>query len=312
MFFNRKPYKDKIYGAVIGAVLGDALGVPFEFMKKEDINIYKINKIDGGGRWSQPKGTWSDDSSMLLCTIESLLNGYNCHDIGDKYVKWLYEGYCTPYGIVFDAGATVVTSIRKIRHGDYSGCDEEDKCGNGSLMRILPLALYLNKYPEDKFTKIKEVSSLTHSNILCVIGCAIYVELLINILKGQDKYIAYENMKPIILNEYEAKHPEEISKYKNILEKNIFDINFDDLKGTGYIVDTLESSLYSFMTTNNYKECIKKAISIGVDTDTIACIAGGLSGANYGYYKIPSSWLKTLVKKEEILELCSKYKNFLQ
>lgn len=186
--FNINKNKKDIKGAIMGAVVGDALGVPFEFMDKEDIDISLINKLDKRGRWGQQKGTWSDDSSMILCTMESLCTKYDIHDIGDTYVKWVREGYWTPFGITYDIGSTVGYSIRQISRGDYSGTDDENKCGNGSLMRIIPLSIYLYNHPEiDKFQAIKEFSSLTHSHIRCIIGCAIYTEIVFNLLNGDTK-----------------------------------------------------------------------------------------------------------------------------
>lgn len=310
MFFRKKD-EDKIKGAIIGAIVGDASGVPFEFMKSEDIDIKKINKIQNGGKWQQPIGSWSDDSSMVLCTMESLCKGYNYQDIGDTFVKWAYEGYLTPFGITYDIGSTVSASLRKIRKKDYSGIDDEDKCGNGSLMRIMPIVFYIDKHPEiNKYQMIKEVSSLTHSNMLCVIGCAIYVELALNLLTGQDKEDAYKNMQESITTEYKD-YKLELDKFAKILNRNICDINFSELSGTGYILDSLESSLYSFMTTNNYKKSIETAISIGIDTDTIACICGGLSGLYYGFDNIPSKWVKLLIKKDDILNRCKTFKETL-
>lgn len=297
--FKKEKNKKDLKGAIMGAIMGDALGFPFEFKNKEEIGKVKIKKVD----------KWSDDSSMILCTMESLveLENYSSKDIADKYIKWLYEGYWTPQGIVFDCGSTTAHALRLYRrHGILTGVDDKDACGNGSLMRIIPMLFYVNQNIGNRFNIIKEFSSITHSNIRCIIACAIYVELGLNLLNGMDKKTAYSTMQKTIINEYKE-YPEELNLFNKILFNDISKYNPDELSGSGYVIHSLESSLYSFITCNNYIKSIITAISFGEDTDTIACIAGGLSGLYYGYDNIPKRYIDKLDRKDDIIELLNKF-----
>ena len=301
MFFkrNKNVNKKDLKGAVMGAITGDALGVPYEFKNKEEIGSIKLNKVD----------KWSDDTSMILCTMESLceLEDYSTKHIADKYIQWLYQGYWTPQGIVLDCGRTTAQSLRLYRQkGILTGINEEDACGNGSLMRIIPLLFYVHKNKENRFNIIKEFSSITHSNMRCIIGCAIYIELGLNLLDGMDRETAYLKMQETIIKEYED-YDEELNLFNRILFNNIYEYSSDTLNGSGYVVHSLESSLHSFMTSKNYKDSIIKAISIGEDTDTVACITGGLSGLYYGYDDIPKKYIDKLPRRDDILKLLNEF-----
>lgn len=295
--------KNKIYGAIMGAIVGDAIGLPFEFKDRNEIKKKDIKKLNTKGYHNLPIGTWSDDSSMILCTTESMLSGYNYKNIGDKFCEWKYDGHWTPYGVLFDIGGTTSKAITNIRSKkDYSGVNDINSCGNGSLMRIIPLLFYIKDNRKERFDIVKEVSSLTHSNIKCIIACSIYIEVCLNILDRCDKVTAYEKMKPAIINYYKE-YNKELNAFHNILYQNILNIDKNELSGSGYVIHTLESTLYSFLSTKNFKRAIYTAILLGDDTDTVASITGGLAGLYYGYTKIPQKWNKLIVKKEEILDL---------
>ena len=295
--------KNNVYGAIMGAIVGDAIGLPFEFKSKGEIKKQDIRKLKTRGYHNQPIGAWSDDSSMILCTMESMLNGYSYMNIGDKFCEWKYKAHWTPYGILFDIGDTTAKAIMNINlRKDYSGLSEENNCGNGSLMRIIPILFYIKDNRNERFDIIKEVSSLTHSNMICVIACSIYLEMCLNILDGYDKKVAYTKMKATIIDYYKE-YDLELKSFHNILYKDILDINKDELSGSGYVIHTLESALYSFLSTKNFKQAIYNAILLGDDTDTVASITGGISGLYYGYNKIPKKWKNLIVKKEEIYNL---------
>lgn len=296
--FKERKSKRDLKGSIMGAIIGDAVGVNYELVpRKTKKEIYL------------EVGKFSDDSSMILCTMESLtkLEDYSSKDIADTFLKWLYEGYWTPQGIVLDCGRTTAYSLRQYKEkGVFAGDDSENSCGNGSLMRIMPILFYINKNRNERFNIIGEFSSITHPHIRCIIGCAIYLEIALNILDGMDKIKAYDSMKNIILEKY-SDYKEELKLYSRILNNNIYEYNEDTFTGRGYIVDTLETSIYSFINSKNYVDSIKTAISFGEDTDTIACIAGGLSGLYYGYDSIPKRCINKLDRKEDITELLTKF-----
>lgn len=297
----------KIKGAIMGAVVGDAIGVPFEFKKRGEIRKIDIFMLKEKGYWNQPLGTWSDDSSMIFCTMEGMLNGYNLLTIADMFCKWKYQSYWTPHGVLFDIGGTTAKAIMNINlRKDYSGVKGDNASGNGSLMRIIPILFYIKDNRDTRFEIIKELSSLTHSNMICIIACCIYIELCLNILDGCDKDIAYRKMQHTI-KEYFSSYPNELSLFDKILNSNISKVNNLELSGSGYVVHTLESSLYSFMSSSSYSKSIYKAILFGEDTDTVASITGGLSGLYYGYHKIPKKWSSLIVKSDEIDNLIEKF-----
>ncbi len=177
------------------------MGVPVEFKSRPYLRENPVGEMIGYGTYRQPPGTWSDDSSMTFCTMESLCNGYNLDDIANNFVKWRYESFWTPFGIVFDIGISTTKAIIQYKNTNdprKSGNNDERSNGNGSLMRILPLAFYLKDYSiENRFEIISEVSSITHAHIRSVAACFIYVEMALQLINGIDKF--YRSYHPAIV-----------------------------------------------------------------------------------------------------------------
>lgn len=306
----------QLLGSILGFCVGDALGVPLEFSSREDRKKDPVQEMRAYGTSHQYFGTWSDDTSMTLCLMESLIDGYNVHDIADKFCKFYYDNYWTPYNKVFDIGNTTALAINRMKDGinpvGCGGSTERDN-GNGSLMRILPLAFYLkNMDDEDKIRITEEVSSLTHSHKRSKLACIFYVELVTNLIKGFSKEDSYKNAINYIYANCNESYKKEINYYDRILNGNIHRLSEDEIRSTGYVVYTLEAVMWCFLNTNNYKDSIFKAINLGGDTDTIAAITGGLSGIYYGLNKIPSNWIQCLARKKEIYNLCIKFADSLE
>lgn len=311
----------KIIDAFAGLAVGDALGVPVEFLKKEALQKNPVTKMMGYGTHNQPIGTWSDDSSLAFCLAESLCGGYDLNDIAHKFVAWYQEAYWTPHGVVFDIGISTSQALWKLKQGTSplnSGKTGEMDNGNGSLMRILPLVFYIKNKPiVERFKIIKEVSGLTHAHIRSVLACFMYCEMALQLLQGLDKKIAYQNMQQIVndfLKEHAICSRTELDKFHRILENPIGDYNIlslidykeEEISASGYVVHTLEASLWCFLKMDNYKETVLKAVNLGDDTDTTACVVGGLAGIYYGFEGIPKNWWSVLVKKEAILDLANR------
>lgn len=187
------------------------------------------------------------------------------------------------------------------------GIDGEQANGNGSLMRILPVALYsyYKKLSDVEIINLtNEMSSLTHKHEISKLGCYIYIRYIMFLLDGQNKNEAYESIKHI---DYSFYSDYSISKYNRILKDNIIDYKIDDISSTGYVVDTLECAFWILLNANSYKETIIATTNIGNDTDTIGAIAGSMAGIVYGYDAIPKEWLEKLMRKDYLLELS---KNF--
>lgn len=307
----------KIKDGVIGHAIGDAMGVPVEFCIREKLLAHLVTKMIGYGSHDVPAGTWSDDTSMEIATMDSMINQggkINCEDIMMNFYYWLKDAKYTPYGEVFDAGRTCIKSIINFSKGyDISECGQKDEYsnGNGSLMRILPIAYYCyyNKLKEEEiFEVVKDVSSLTHAHEISVLGCYIYVNYIIKLLEGKDKFESYNLIKLI---DYSMFTEESLEVYKRILKEDIEKYSIDEIKSSGYVVDTLEASFWILLNASNFKEAIIGAINLGNDTDTIAAITGSMAGILYGYNSIPQEWLDKLAKRDYIEDLCDKLEKVL-
>lgn len=304
---------NKVLDGLMGLCVGDALGLPFEFSSRKKIKHTPISNMIGYGTHDQPAGTWSDDSSLTFCLGDSLCNGYYISDIADKMKKWYEESYWTPHGEVFDIGRTTLESIKKLivgRHPSDTGGKQDNDNGNGSLMRILPLAFYL-QHVEDKEYKyqvIHDVSKITHAHPRSILACSIYVEYALLLLKGFTLQDAFDSMRNNILNFFCEKetYSLELEFFKRILTENLMESAEDEINSSGYVIDTLEASFWCLLTTNDYKSAVLKAVNLGNDTDTTAAVTGGLAGLYYGIQQIPVQWINNIAKREMIIELANK------
>lgn len=305
--------KNKVLAGILGLCIGDALGVPFEFKPRGAFKKVNINMLKGYGTHNQPPGTWSDDSSLTLCLIESLVNGYNINDIGKQFCRWLYEGFWTPHGKIFDIGNTTKEAIKNLGSGVSpikSGNNSEFSNGNGSLMRILPLVYFLNKMDDinKKINIIHEISGITHNHIRSKIACAIYVIFGINLLNGLNLKESYCNTIKTIYDYYtKTDYKTELLKFSKILFSDISKLKIDQIKSTGYVVDTLEAAVWCLLKNNSFTETVLSAIELGDDTDTTGAVAGGLAGIYYGLDAIPENWLNILARKDDIIQLIHKF-----
>lgn len=306
----------KFVDSIIGHAVGDAMGVPTEFCIREYLLRDPVKEMIGSAKTGQPAGSWSDDTSMEIATIDSFIQNktFNYDDIMTKWEEWINESKYTPNNDTFDVGRTCLRAIRNHSIGTESlecGIDGEQANGNGSLMRILPVALYsyYKKIDEQEIIKLtNEMSSLTHKHEISKLGCYIYVRYVMFLLDGQNKNEAYEAIKNI---DYSSYSDYSISKYDRILKDNILDYKIGDISSTGYVVDTLECALWILLNSNSYKETIIATTNIGNDTDTIGAIAGSMAGIVYGYDAIPEAWLNKLMKKEYLMNLALDFEKLI-
>ncbi len=303
-----------VKAAIIGHAVADAVGVPAEFIPREKLSRRPITDMIGYGSHDVPKGSWSDDTSMELCTLHSISkNGkIDLDDIMVEFGRWVEDGYMTPHGKVFDIGRTCLRSIMNYHRGqdvNHCGCVRELENGNGSLMRIIPVCLYNNLIGANRqlaIANIHAVSALTHAHERSCIACGLYdfiIQELIEIPSKSSVINALAKSK-----EYYEEY-DESKKYWRLFDPNFAQTNIDDIKSSGYVVDTLEAAIWCLLNSSNYKECVLKAVNLGQDTDTVAAVAGGLAGILYGYEDIPAEWINDLAKKEEILEMCADFYN---
>lgn len=310
---------NKATDALLGVAVGDAVGVPFEFSSREEMQKNPAKEMIGHGTYNKPKGTWSDDSSLTFCLAESLINGYDLQDISEKFIKWVDNAYWTAHKEVFDIGITTSIAISRLKEIiEESNLDElkrqkhygnDRDNGNGSLMRIIPLLFYIKGRPnKEQFDIVWDVSALTHRHIRAAMSCMIYLKLAEKLLEGKNKIDAYTEMRSEITNFWnEIDFPEkEKEHFDKVIQKDIRETNIEDLKTGGYVIEVLESSIWFFLNRDSYRDTILSIINLGHDTDTSAAIAGGLAGIYYGQKGIPQIWVSSIARIDDIIELGSK------
>ena len=307
---------------LIGLAVGDALGVPVEFLDRDTVR--KINVCDMMGKdtnvnfksyWSGsiPAGAWSDDTSMTYATMDSIVRnkGIDYTDIMNSYLNWWTKGEYTSLNAPFGLGRTVNSALNRFVAGipalDCGGKDERDN-GNGALMRIFPISLYCieSGLSEEETAKIiSESSAITHGHDISKMSCFIYTKFMEKLIETKNPKLAMENLKMIDYSKYFSK--EAIAAHKRLF-KGYFEYTPEsEIKGSGYVVDSLECAIYSIMNTNNFEDAVLMAINTGYDTDTIGAITGSLAGVLYGEENIPDRWKNRLKKKDELDLISLKY-----
>lgn len=313
----------KYIAAMMGLVVGDALGVPVEFKSRVELKESPVTDMRAYGTHSQPAGTWSDDSSMAIATMEWLgeirTSEPDYSLLMDKFSNWLLYGDYTPYQNNFDCGIATSKAIMNYGRGIkplQCGGKSEFNNGNGSLMRILPAAL---KYSEGLArNEMKDVeiiynlSALTHAHTRSKLGCLIYSKIIADMVQmTDDKFTAVESSILKCKQFFDSVVDEDIAcemqKYSRLWNlQELIKIEENNIKSSGYVVDTLEAAIWCFLNTDSYKDCVLKAVNLGDDTDTVGAVAGGLAGLYYGIDSIPKEWVAIIPKKDWIMELAEK------
>ncbi|MCO6492400.1 MAG: ADP-ribosylglycohydrolase family protein [Phaeodactylibacter sp.] len=300
-----------VKSALFGLAVGDALGVPVEFVGRSWLKRFPVDDMRGHGTHDQPPGTWSDDSSMSFCLAESLCQGYDLNDIAEQFLAWCYGQKWTPHGEVFDIGNSTLSAIERLRSRQLppqlAGGMDEGSNGNGSLMRILPLLFYTyNKQVEERYALISDVSSITHAHFRSVFSCFVYLEVARQLLRGRHAQEAYEEGVAIARQFAEAQqfNRRELFYFSRTLQGKLPEVHEDNIYSSGYVVHTLEASLWSLLTTSSYSEAVLRAVNLGEDTDTSGAVTGGLAGLAYGFDDIPGDWIEQLARVEDIEYLC--------
>lgn len=308
------PMQQQITGAFYGIAIGDALGVPVEFKTRSYLSQNPIDTLTGYGCWNQPAGTFSDDSSLTFCTAESLLTGYDITAMAQTLVRWAQQGYWGAHNEVFDIGHTTRRALQRVATGTsplISGGFEEFENGNGSLMRMMPVAFFLVKENDIhlRYQLVKEISGITHQHFRSVLGCFIYVEFLRALLSLGNLQEAYLQMQRAV-NAYlntQSFNPTEIKYYERVLLQNIAAVPEQQINSSGYVVHTLESSLWCLLTTSDYPTCVLRAVNLGGDTDTTGAVAGAAAGLHYGFDSISPEWVSQVAKSADIGHLANRF-----
>lgn len=300
----------KFLGSLYGSLIGDALGVPVEFRSRDDRVKDPVTDMRDYGTHGQPAGTWSDDGSLLLCSVESLEEkGFDPQDMGERFVQWLNKGLWSAHGTLFDIGIATRKALLLIEHGcpaELAGGTDQYDNGNGSLMRILPVILAsLKESPETMTEKVFQASSLTHGHERSKLACVFCGLLVRHLIAGSTAQEALNLARPIFAQTH-ADSPE-LGCFRDLLNADLASWPVDHIRSGGYVMETLTAAIWCLLTTSSFSECVLKAVNLGDDTDTTGCVAGGLAGALYGLDSIPTNWLATLPRQKELRDLFERF-----
>lgn len=306
---------DRILGGLWGSLVGDALGVPVEFKDRAAVQLNPVNGMRGYGTHQQPPGTWSDDGALTLCTVDSLIRSeFDTQDIGQRFVAWLRQGLWTATGEVFDVGLTTRKALMRIEQGmrpEHAGGRDEHDNGNGSLMRILPIALrFAQCSTELLLDRLARCSAITHGHVRSQMACGLYGLVIKELLEGAQPNPAVHTARNAFRAFYDQRP--ELTAFRRLLEDDLAAIPEELISSTGYVIHTLTAGLWCLLTTTNYNECVLKAVNLGGDTDTTGCVAGSLAGVCYGIQGVPQTWLEALARQEEVAVLFGRFARILE
>ena len=310
--------------ALLGLAVGDALGVPVEFIGREVRHRDPVTFMRGYGTHHQPPGTWSDDSSLTFCLAETLARPAGSSatpdlaDFGRRAINWLDNSYWTAHGEIFDVGNATRAAIQNLRLGvapTKAGPRSEFDNGNGALMRILPLVFHATWQAETldlnaAWQLTEAVASVTHGHARSTLGCFIYLLVAHYLVKGKPIAIAYEQAcaaaNTWLHTQAKAAAFYEWPKYGQLLDGSLPTLPVAEIKSSGYVVHTLEAALWCLLTHDTYAATVLAAVNLGDDTDTTGAVAGGLAGLAYGEAAIPAEWQAALARRADIEDLAAR------
>ena len=311
--------KERYKGMMVGLAVGDALGQTLKFKKPKSFDD-DISDMIGGGVFNLPPGKWGNCTSMALCIADSLIveKAYNPQDIIQRFWRYYTTGYNSSMDYCFDLGITTITALKMfaITRNKYAGRYTLSSNGNGSLVRLAPIIIKYHNNVKDLAQKAFLSSNITHGSRLAVMSCIVLAFLLKAILKN-------ENKKQILSEELGAEIRKKIkfedlpfqkdfgkvmipTGIKNILKGSYKYYEPPDIVANTKADKTLEAALWAFYTTDNFEDCVLKAINLGVDSDSVGAVTGQIAGAFYGYSNIPQKWKDILYRESEICEIVQK------
>jgi ADP-ribosyl-[dinitrogen reductase] hydrolase len=287
---------ERFRGCLLGLATGDAIGTAVEFQPRGSFS--PVKDMVGGGPFRLNPGQWTDDTSMALCLATSLVeaSGFDPVDQMKRYRNWYENGYLSSTGKCFDIGNTVRQALYQynISSDPFSGPTHPMSAGNGCLMRLAPVPMFY--FPDrDRILHFSgESSRTTHGATECIDASRLFGDVLFRALSGANKTeILFGSELKVIVSPSIQVIANGSYRHKTI----------NDVRGTGYVVESLEAALWCFWTTETYEQAVLAATNLGDDADTTAAICGQVAGAYYGESAIPSHWLKQLVMRNEITKL---------
>lgn len=292
---DQEAERDRARGALVGLAVGDALGTTLEFCQPGTFR--PLTDMVGGGHFLLKKGYWTDDTSMALCLAHSLLasGGFDPRDQMQRYCAWLDEGYLSSIGTCFDVGVTVRSALRRFqRDGEpYAGGRGKWRSGNGSIMRLAPVPVAYHHNLSKTIQHAINSSRTTHGSPLCLDSCGWLAALLHRLLQGMSKTQALDP----------CHYPAQTSELQRLQQGHWQTKRYQELNGSGYVIDCLEAALWCFWHTADFASCVLAAANLGNDADTTAAVAGQLAGAFYGHQAIPAHWREALFMETDMVQL---------
>jgi len=327
------PLESRVEGALLGLAVCDALGGPVEFKSRGTFS--RVEDMLPNHNFGLPPGCFTDDTSMALCLAQSLVDNGGQSNILDqvrKYISWWTTGYLSSTGACFDIGVSTCQVLERWSEHletDYEHLNPESKaaqdaldeivqkiervynqeafCGNGSLMRVLPAAL-VARDEAHAVQLARDSSQPTHPHARCVDACALYARLVFHALGRASKAELAATLSRLLHDEsgpqLEPVLRARLQGYQSLADWKAKPES--DIRSTGYVVDSLEASLWAFFSTDGFQDGAVRVVNLGDDADTVGAIYGGLAGAHYGGGEIPSTWLQAMHRMDLLNELVEK------
>jgi ADP-ribosyl-[dinitrogen reductase] hydrolase len=297
---GRRTEDDRAIGSLVGLAVGDAVGTTVEF--EAPGTFAPLTDMVGGGPFDLKAGEWTDDTSMALCLAESLVErrAFDPVDQLQRYIRWWKEGHFSVKGHCFDIGNQVEAALADHLSTSKPFCGPVGprNAGNGSLMRLCPVAIAYLQKPADAVDYAGQSSRTTHGNPECVDACRYFAGMLVGAMRGVDKETLLGPMYAPAQGLWEAGPLQ--PKVAAIAGGSFKRRQPPDIKGTGYVIDCLEAALWAFDRTDSFEQAILQAANLGDDADTTAAVCGQIAGAFYGRSGIPAKWLAKLAQKDVI------------
>jgi ADP-ribosyl-[dinitrogen reductase] hydrolase len=285
--------RNRFRGCLLGLAAGDAVGTTVEFKPRG--TFPPVTDMAGQGPFHLKPGEWTDDTSMALCLATSLVERgkFDAADQMQLYGRWYRSGYLSSNGVCFDIGNTVRQALDRYQQtGEpFSGSPDPRSAGNGSLMRLAPVVLFYYPDRERSLHYAAESSRTTHGAPECLDACRLFGDILLRALGGAGKPEILFGGRPGLVDS---------AKVKSIAAGDYMCKPESAIRGSGYVVQSLEAALWCFWATDTFEQAILQAANLGDDADTTAAICGQIAGAHYGESGIPTRWLEPLVMREEI------------
>lgn len=291
---------ERFRGTLLGLAVGDAVGTTAEFSSRG--TFIPLTDMVGGGPFGLKPGQWTDDTSMALCLAASLLecNSFDAQDQMERYCRWAENGYLScSSGPAFDIGGTVAAALQKYKDtGDpYAGSSDPYSAGNGCIMRLAPIPMFYFPHIDKAEEYSAKSSQTTHSARESIDACRLFGRMICRAISGQSREeIAFGDSKTF----------QGAPAIVAIAQGSYLQKKEGDIKGSGYVVQSLEAAMWCFMKTDSYRKAILAAANLGDDADTTAAICGQVAGAYYGVSGIPSDWLDKLAMRKEITRIADR------